>query len=59
MSKKNEEETRYCPHACNKRDCDGDWATYCLTTKPCGYKRNAIDCDRDVISFCTKEGACP
>jgi hypothetical protein len=45
-----------CPHACDKRDCDGDWDTYCLTGKPCGYKRNVRDCDGDVISLCRRKG---
>ena len=45
-------ENNYCPHACGKRDCDGDWDTYCMKTGSCQYQRNVRDCDGDVISLC-------
>lgn len=43
----------YCPYACDKRDCDGDWDTYCMKTGNCQYqKKNVRDCDCDIIRLC-------
>ena len=47
-------ENNYCPYACDKRDCDGDWDTYCMKTRNCQYQRNVRDCDGDIISLCRK-----
>ena len=46
------DENNYCPYARDKRDCDGDWDTYCMKTENCQYQRNVRDCDGDIISLC-------
>lgn len=43
---------KHCPYACDKRDCDGDWDTYCMLKGRCHYQRNSRDCDGDIISLC-------
>lgn len=47
-------ENTYCPYACDRRDCDGDWDTYCTKDGSCQYQRNTRDCDGDIISFCRR-----
>lgn len=46
--------TNYCPYAQDKRDCDGDWDTYCEKSGRCQYQRNVRDCDGDLVSLCRK-----
>lgn len=41
-----------CPYAYNKRDCDGDWDTYCMKNGYCPQQNNSRDCDGDIISLC-------
>lgn len=43
----------YCPYASDRRDCDGDWDTYC-TAGSCSYQYNVRDCDGDIVSLCRK-----
>lgn len=45
-------ENKYCPYACKKKDCDGDWDTYCMKTEKCKYQKKVQDCDRDIIILC-------
>lgn len=45
-------ENNYCPYACDKRDCDGDWDTHCMQTGNCQYQKNIRDCDGNLISLC-------
>ena len=42
----------YCPYASDKRDCDGDWDTYCMKNGHCQYQKNVKDCDGDIVSLC-------
>lgn len=44
----------YCPDACDKRDCDGDWTTYCMKNGHCQHQRRVRDCDGDIIALCGK-----
>ena len=46
--------TTYCSYEQDKRDCDGDWDTYCTKNGHCQYKKNARDCDGDTVSICRK-----
>ena len=46
--------TNYCPYAQDKRDCDGDWDTYCEKSGRCQYQHNVRDCDGDLVSLCRK-----
>lgn len=41
-----------CPWASDRRDCDGDWDTYCTVSGHCQYQKNVRDCDGDIISLC-------
>ncbi len=42
-----------CPYMTEKRDCDGDWDTWCIQPSGnCPYKRDMRDCDGDQISLC-------
>lgn len=45
-------DTNYCPYACDRRDCDGDFDTYCTKSGHCQYQHNVRDCDGDIISLC-------
>ena len=45
-------DNNYCPYASDKKDCDGDWDTYCMKSGNCQYQRNVRDCDGDIISLC-------
>lgn len=47
-------ENNYCPYACDKSDCDGDWDTYCMKLGSCQHQRNVVDCDGDVVSLCRR-----
>lgn len=45
------------PHGCDsvvRRDCDGDYNTYCFYGGYCAYKRTVIDCDGDIVTLCDK-----
>ncbi len=42
----------YCEYACDKRDCDGDYNTFCMKSTYCPYKKNVRDCDGDFIEMC-------
>ena len=44
----------YCSYAQDKRDCDGDWDTYCMKSSHCQYQCNVRDCDGDIVSLCRK-----
>lgn len=44
----------YCPDASDRRDCDGDWDTYCTKIGSCPYQRKVIDCDGDPVYLCRK-----
>lgn len=44
--------TSHCGYACDKRDCDGDFNTFCMKSGYCPYKRNVRDCDGDFITMC-------
>ena len=41
-----------CPYANHRRDCDGDWDTYCNKGDDCPYQRARRDCDGDIIELC-------
>lgn len=41
-----------CPYANQRRDCDGDWDTYCNKDDDCPYQRAMRDCDGDIIELC-------
>ena len=41
-----------CQYACDKRDCDGDWNTFCTKCGECHYQNNVRDCDGDIITLC-------
>lgn len=47
-------ENEACSYAQDKRDCDGDWDTYCMKNGHCQYQKNVRDCDGDIISLCRK-----
>lgn len=32
-----------CPWASDRRDCDGDWDTYCTISGHCQYQKNVRD----------------
>lgn len=42
-------EKDYCSYSCDKRDCDGDWDTYCMKNGHCQYQKNVRDCDGDIL----------
>ncbi len=46
--------TSHCEYACDKRDCDGDFNTFCMKSGYCPYKRNVRDCDGDFITMCNR-----
>lgn len=37
-----------------RRDCDGDWDSYCYKLGACPYQKKAKDCDGDIIMLCRK-----
>lgn len=41
-----------CGYQSERRDCDGDWDTYCTKNGCCQYQHNVRDCDGDIISLC-------
>ena len=43
-----------CPHACVRKDCDGDEHKYCLFDGSCNCKVVKKDCDGDKVAFCGK-----
>lgn len=43
-----------CIYQEDRRDCDGDWDTYCMKSSHCQYQDNVRDCDGDIISLCRK-----
>lgn len=45
-------ETTGCSFADERRDCDGDWDTYCTKSGDCPYQDWKRDCDGDYIVFC-------
>lgn len=45
-------ETAGCSFADARRDCDGDWDTYCTKSGDCPYQDWKRDCDGDYIVFC-------
>ena len=45
-------EGNICQYASKKRDCDGDWITFCYCDGYCIHKKNVRDCDGDIISVC-------
>lgn len=45
-------ERNYCPYACDKRDPDGYFDTYCTSSGHCQYQHNVRDCDGDIVSLC-------
>lgn len=49
-----EEVEVHCSYAQDKKDCDGDWDTYCMKCGHCQYQHNVRDCDGDIISLCRK-----
>ena len=50
----NSMENQYCPYESDKKDCDGDWDTYCMKNGHCQYQKNVRDCDGNIISLCRK-----
>lgn len=47
-------ENNDCEYACDKKDYNCVWDTYCMKTGNCQYQRNIRDCDGDIISLCRK-----
>lgn len=45
-------ETTGCSFADARRDCDGDWDTYCTKSGDCPQQDWKRDCDGDYIVFC-------
>ena len=43
-----------CANQSTRKDCDGDFDTYCNYSGTCQYQKNTRDCDGDVISLCRK-----
>lgn len=43
-----------CGYQNERRDCDGDWDTYCTYSGSCHYQKNVVDCDGDVITKCRR-----
>ena len=38
-----------CGYISYRRDCDGDYDTYCYYSGSCPYKKTVKDCDGDMI----------
>lgn len=43
-----------CIYTSERRDCDGDWDTYCTKEGACEFKREMYDCDGDPVYLCRK-----
>ena len=40
MGKKDVTTRDTCPYTSDKRDCDGNWDTYCMKNEHCQYQKN-------------------
>lgn len=47
-------ENNECTYESRKRDCDGDWDSYCTKSGDCPYKHVVRDCDGDPVILCRK-----
>ena len=43
----------FCSYKEERRDCDGNYDTYCMKIGYCPYQRDVRDCDGDIISLCS------